>query len=127
MCKQCAKNFFRDFDGQCQQCPLSTEGEYVTYSDGTYNTFKMIFNVIILIVFVKIVKDMAVAGQEQNKLSTGVYLFKNIVNFVIYLVLLSQVFEDSWMREGWEANSLMKGFVDVIRVFYKVPNKAVDS
>lgn len=61
----------------------------MTYSDSTYTTFRMIFNIVILIVLVKVVKDMAVSGQEKNKLQTGVHLFKNMVNFIIYIVLLS--------------------------------------
>jgi len=31
------------------------------------------------------------------------------------------------MRAAWEPNSLMKQFVEVIRVFYTVPLKAVDA
>ena len=54
-------------------------------------------------------------------------MFKNIVNYVIYLVLLSQIYQDYWMREAWEPNSLMKQFVEVMRVFYTVPLKAVDA
>jgi hypothetical protein len=50
-----------------------------------------------------------------------------MVNYVIYLVLLSQIFQDYWMREAWEPNSLMKQFVEVIRVLYTIPLKAVDA
>jgi hypothetical protein len=31
------------------------------------------------------------------------------------------------MRDGWDPNALMKSFVEVVRMFYKIPNKAVDS
>ena len=104
LCKECADHFFRDFDGQCRECAVSDMGT-VEYSDGTYYAFRMIFNWLILLLCLKYLPDMAVKGQDRNRLSTGVYLFKNIVNYVLFMTILSQIFGAYWMSDTAAGNA----------------------
>ena len=49
----------------------------------------MVANWIILMISLALVKSSEAKAEQENKLSSGVFLFKNIVNYIVYLVLLS--------------------------------------
>lgn len=125
-CKQCVPYFFRDFDGSCQECPKSIAGTTTTYTDSTFIVFQMLFNWLLLVVVILFVKDMELSGEKQNKLSSVTFLFKNIVNYVIYFVLLSELFATFWMNEEMPANVPFQHFVKFMRLLYRVPINTVD-
>jgi hypothetical protein len=83
-------------------------------------------NVIIVLLAVKFVTDLALSGQSKNSISSGFYLFKNIANYVIFFVLLSQIYSIYWIREGHEPNTYLKSFVATMRTFYRIPLGTTD-
>lgn len=69
---------------------------------------------------------MEAKAEAQNKLSSGVFLFKNIINYTVFLVLLSEIFTSFLFSDGSLVAEEFKFFIEILRMFYRVPNNAID-
>ena len=82
----------------------------------------MLAVVLSVFVFVK----LAVSAQTQNNMSTSLHLLKNIVNYVVFFVLLSEIYSKQWMNENLAKSTSFFNYVNVLRWVYRIPLNALD-
>ena len=68
----------------------------VVYTDSTFTSFVILFNILVIVLLVKVGHTLYSAGQNQGKLSTGFFLLKTLINYVIYFTLLSELYSHLW-------------------------------
>jgi len=49
-----------------------------------------------------------------------------MVNYVIYFVLLSELYGSLWMNSSLASNSLLRGYIGVLRTMYRLPMNSVE-
>jgi hypothetical protein len=94
LCAQCKSNYFMNSEGRCIKC-------------GSGSSFARNFMLIILywVIFIVIVitfVNILSTNQSTNRLSTGTYLMKSIVNYVVYMAILTEVFAKYWIHQDPE-------------------------
>lgn len=85
LCKQCAPGYFKDYLGLCLECgpQLAT-------------ILKIAVSWILLLLVTLIVANGMYAYQKDSSVSFLLGLARNLINYVVSLALISQIFEETW-------------------------------
>lgn len=81
---------------------MNSEGRCIKCGSGSSFGRNFVLIILYWLIFIVIVitfVNVLSANQASNRLSTGTYLLKSIVNYIVYLAILTEVFAKYWIHQ----------------------------
>jgi len=117
LCSQCKASYFMNFDGQCIKCGDST-------SSAKHYLLTIVYWILFFMLITTFVNILS-TNQTINRLSTGTYLMKSLINYFIYISLLTEIFASFWIHDASAAASPItkaaNNFLAGVRAVYAFP------